>query len=173
MKEIKIILIGMVLIMICLFTSGCNNLNYNAKLYSNAKEWIDSGFLNENRVKAYYLNENYVEGVNYPNEKYIYENDAPEEKFFIIECESEFKEIFVSCEEKIDFNKEMVILYIFTDVNYKIDYKLKSIKCENGILSITAKLNNSNLDCATAPYQRCFMIKMNKMEIKDVKLELK
>ena len=58
-------------------------------------------------------------------------------------------------------------------MNFKIDYELKSVKHENGILSITAKLCNSNSDGATAPYPRCFLLKMNKMEITDVKLELK
>lgn len=163
----------MVLIMTSVFSSGCNNIKYNAKLYSNVGEWIDKSFLNENKVKAYYSNENYVEGVSYPDEQYIYENDAPEKRFFIFESDFEFKKIFVNCEEEIDFSKEIIILYIFADVNFKIDYELKSVKHENGILSITAKLCNSNSDGATAPYPRCFLLKMNKMEITDVKLELK
>ena len=39
---------------------GCNNIKYNAKLYSDVGDWIDKSFLNENMVSAYYLNENYV-----------------------------------------------------------------------------------------------------------------
>lgn len=173
MKQIKVIIIGMVLIMICMFSNGCSNTKYNAKLYSNAEEWIDKSFLNENRVKAYYLNENYVEGVSYQDEQYVYENNAPSEKIYIFESDIEFKKIFVNYEKKIDFSKEIVVLYIFADVNFKIDYKLESLKYKNGIVEITARLCKSNLDVATVPYPRCFMIKMDKMKITDVKLELK
>lgn len=100
-KKIKVILIGMVLIVTSVFSSGCNNIKYNAKLYSNVGEWIDKSFLNENKVKAYYSNENYVEGVSYPDEQYIYENDAAEKRFFIFESDFEFKKFLLIVKKKL------------------------------------------------------------------------
>lgn len=171
MTKSKFLSLGLVLIIIFGLLTGCLNNKYNAVLYSNANEWIDETFLKNNRVKAYYLNENYIYGESDPSDKYIYDTTAPSSRVFIIKDEDSYNRIFSNSQLYIDFEKEMVILYIFSDVNPTREYKLKKIEVNDEILTVKTELERKNVDDATMPYQRCFVIKMNKVEINEVNFE--
>lgn len=147
---------------------SCGKSNYNAVMYSHAEEWISESFLKENRVKAYYLNEGYIEEENEPSSKYIYDETAPKFRCFILTEEKEFRNIVSSYEEDIDFEKEMGLLYVFADVNPYREYFITRINLDNQDLTIYFKLQNSGKKDTTAPYQRCLLVKMDKLEITSV-----
>ncbi len=167
----KVFSLFILMMFICILSS-CSVYKYHAKIYNQAKEWISEEFLKENRVRAYYVDENYVEGVSDPWTEVIFEPNKPSERTFIIKEQDEFTKIFTKyVEEYVDFEKEMVILYIFSDV-YIRDYHLKKIIYENQTLTIHIKLQhiNSKIDDAVQLYQRCLMIKMDKLEIDSVSI---
>lgn len=150
---------------LCLL-AGCNN--YHAKLYSHAVEWIDAGFLKENIVRAYYPNDDYVEGVTNPIDEYIYDSESPETRTFIITEQSEFDSIFTKCDLDVDLQNEIVILYILPDVYSNRNYYLGEIQLQENILTIDYKLENKEVDDAVQPYQRCFAVVMDRVEINEV-----
>lgn len=111
--------------MILSILTGCSNNKFNAALYNNVSECINETFLKNNRVKAYYLNENYIEDQSNPNDKYIYDTTSQSSRTFIVYDEEEYNRIFSYSQLNINFDKEMVILYIFSDVNPTKNYKLQ------------------------------------------------
>lgn len=126
MTKAKFLSLILVLLTILSLFAGCSSNNkYNAVLYSNTTEWIDETFLNDNRVKAYYLNENYIDGQSDPNDKYIYDTTSPSSRVFTVSDEAEYNRIFSNSPLDIDFEHEMVILYIFSDVYPAREYRLK------------------------------------------------
>lgn len=172
MKKFKILVIGLVVFMLSSFLTGCYDQDfkdtlYNSILYNGVEEWIDDDFLRENRVYAYYRNENYIEGVSDPDEKYILEETLPSSLVFIITEENEYNKIFTKSELDIDFESENVILYIFTDTNPSRKYNLKGIDVNDKVLYVQIGLERKNVNDATMPYQRCILIKMNKVEINE------
>ena len=129
-------------------------------------------FLKENRVKGYYLNENYVEGVSDVSDKYIEDTESPSSRTFIISNKDEFNRIFSKTQIDVDFEKEIVILYIFSDVNpYRKNYNLKGIKRQNTNLTVQIELEKSEKDDSTMLYQRCLVLKMRKVDIDCVEFE--
>lgn len=172
MTKAKFISLILVLLSVFSLFAGCSNNNkYNAVLYSNANEWIDETFLNDNRVKAYYLNENYIDGQSDPNDKYIYDTTSPSSRVFTVSDEAEYNRIFSNSPMNIDFEYERVILYIFSDVYPEREYRLKKIEVNGEVLIVKTKLEQKNVDDAAMPYQRCIALKINKVEINEVKFE--
>lgn len=164
----KYLIVGIALIMCFCILTGCGNNQYNAVLYDTANEWIDDDFLKENRVKAYYINDNYVEGENDFSDKYIYDENSPLSRTYIINNQSEFCKIFSKYDSEIDFDNKMVILYIFPDIYSKRHYYLKNIQLNDEKLDICFKLEGKNVNDATAPYQRNFMIILDKISVAEV-----
>ncbi|MDE7161834.1 MAG: hypothetical protein K2N65_03635, partial [Anaeroplasmataceae bacterium] len=158
-------IITIILLALCFFFfTGCNQNKYNATLDSNAKQYINKAFLNENRVKgAYYLNDAYIEGESDPSEKYILDTASPSSRTFQLE-EEKFNDIFSNYPFPVDFEKEMVVLYIFTDI-YPRKYNLDGIDVNGTTLNIYYKLEQGNKKDAVEPYQRCFLVKLNILEI--------
>lgn len=172
MTKAKFLSLILVLLTFLSLFAGCSNNNrYSAVLYSNATEWIDKTFLNNNKVKAYYLNEKYIDGQSNPSDKYIYDEASPSSREFIVSDEVEYNRIFSNSPLDIDFEHEMVILYIFSDVYPEREYKLKKIKVNDEVLTLKTEFEQKNVDDAAIPYQRCIVVKMNKVEINEVKFE--
>ncbi len=67
---------------------GCEGEKYNALIHNQAEKWISEDFLNENRVKAFYINETYIEGESEPSSKYIYDESAPSFRTFFVSSSS-------------------------------------------------------------------------------------
>ena len=153
---------------ICLL-SGCNDNKYNAVIYNNATEWISEEFLKENRVKAYYPNEDHIEYEDGYSPEYIYDEESPAFRTFIIQDEEEFKRIFSKYEGTIDFENEIVLLYIFPATSSR-DYYIKKMDYENQVLTVQIKKQSrqNNKADGDLPSQRCLMIKMEKLEIDSV-----
>ena len=166
-KNTKIVKIGLAILLIFSLLPGCSNLRYGAKLYNNVDDWIDESFLNENRVKAYYPNDNYVYG---ENDRLIYEETAPSSRVFIITDEDEYNRIFTNSPLDIDFESKIIILYIFPKSNTR-DYKLKRMELKDRILTVEMRLERTKAKDGCMPGPECVAIKMNKAEIDEVKFE--
>ena len=68
----KKIYIGVIFILCLSSLIGCSSNKYNAEIINDVKDLINNDFLKENKVKAYYLNEEYVDGVDDEIDQYIY-----------------------------------------------------------------------------------------------------
>lgn len=126
--------------MLLCFFIGCSDSKYNAKMYSKCNDWIKQDFLENNKVRgASYFNPDYVEG-NDDVEKFYRDNSSPKSRTFIITEEETFHQIFLENKLDVDFDKEMVILYIFSDVNPSRNYDIKTISLKNEVLNIALEL---------------------------------
>lgn len=149
----------------CLFGAvGCGN-PYNAELFDNAEQWIRDDFLRENRVKAFYPNENYDEN-DEQSERYIYDETAPVSRTFIIADDARFDEIFDKNDFCVDFEKEMLFLYVYPKMYPGRNYSLKKITVKNSKISIFFEIEKkSGVGDAAMPAQSCLLVKTDKIEI--------
>ena len=164
MRITKIMAFVLLLIMTMSFFTGCFVNKYNAVLYDDksgtVKEWIDEQFLVKNRVNGYYKDE---------NGELIKISDRNGPLIHIITEKEYYDEILTKCPLEIDFNTQMVVIYIFSAINNR-NYYLKSIECEGGTLHVEMREYNSIKYDTSAPSQRCFLIVMDKVEIVNVEV---
>lgn len=166
------ILCAALLMCLCAF-AGCTVVpdesvaKYNAVLYDDAEEWIDEEFLKENKVKTNYTNENYVEGASDGVAKYIYSETSPKTREILINDLEEFERICITNELTVDFDKEMLVLYIFSRC-YSRPYFLKNITVNEQKLIITINIKESILNDMSMPTASCILVKMDKIDITDV-----
>lgn len=148
-----------------LFT-GCFNNKYNAVLYDDqfgsVKEWINEDFLVENRVNGYYRDK---------NDELIHITDKKGPIVHILTEEEMYNEVFTDCPLEIDFDKQMVILYIFSD-NDQRNFRLKSTSVNDNVLQIEIERYRSEKNDSVWTYQRCFMIVMDKLEVTDIQIKI-
>lgn len=158
-------IVGIIVLICCLFGSvGCGN-KYNAELFNNAEQWIRDDFLRENRVKAYYPNENYDEN-DEQSERYIYDETAPLTRTFIISDSVAFDEIFKGDDIAVDFANEILLLYIHSEIYPGRNYSLKKIAVEGGKISVSVEIEKKNgVGDAAMPAQSCLLVKMDRIEI--------
>jgi len=165
MKFKRNLFLQAILLIVCGIVSGCSSNKSTAKLYSNSKEWVLPSFLENNKVGgAFYKNPNYVEGQDELDEEYYYDEESPASRTFIITDREKYNTVFVEDSLKVDFEKEMVILYIFPDV-YSREYQLEELSVNDQIVTVKYKLESSDKKDATAPYQRCMVLKMEKSDV--------
>ena len=99
------------------------------------------------------------------------DTESPSSRTFIISNKDEFNRIFSKTQIDVDFEKEIVILYIFSDMNPNRNYNLKEIKRQNTNLTVQIELEKSEIDDSTMLYQRCLVLKMRKVDIDCVEFE--
>lgn len=162
MKKL-IILLSVLLLPLLTFTA-CGGNDYNAVLYSHAEEQLDEEFLKEYRVKAYYPNENYIEGESEPSEKYLYGETLPSSLTVIFTEQEKFNKINTNDSLTVDFENEFIIFYFFPDVYPDRKYNLDRIVLKEQILNIYCELEDKDVNDAVMPYQRCLMVKLNKIK---------
>ncbi len=138
----------------CVLFAGCT-VKYNAVLYDNAKEWIREDFRNGNPTE---LDESFTE------------------RKFLVDSSEKYGEIFIEgvAELTVDFDKQMLIIYTFSDFNIRKNL-LKSVDYENGDLKIRF-IDEVPFSCAAigdtcAPYQRWFVVKLDKLSVSSLTFE--
>ena len=169
MKKILLIITCIILVItiICLIIFY-DQIIYNAKIYSQSEDLLLPEFLCANKVRgAFYLNPDY-DPLDDKSNEYYRETDAPKNRTFIVDSEDTFNEIFKEDTLDINWDKEMVLLYIFPDENPYRKYHLKNISLSEGNLKIYYKLERSMRNDSTAPYQRCLIVKLNRQNIYNV-----
>ncbi len=168
MKIARVIVLVLGGIMFFSFFTGCSNNKYDAEMYSASEEWILTSFLAENKVKgAYYKNPDYVEGFDDTSEEYYYDETSPENRTFIIKDQETYNTIFRQNALTVDFDEEMVYLYVFADIYPNRTYYIEKISLEEKVY-IYFRLEKNNKKDASAPYQRCLIVKMVKNDISNV-----
>lgn len=175
----KKLLISLLLAILCIISlTGCNSVpedngikKYNAVMYSHAEGWLKQEYMEKNRLRRgnimYFSGEDDLD----PTEvKYVEVDDNyPDERTIIISSQEEFNKAFRKCNYTVDFEKEIVILYIFSDCNTR-DYYLKKVTLEDKTLNIEYIIEEAPpLSIGSVePYHRCFMVKINKIEFDTV-----
>lgn len=155
----RIIKFTALLLLLCIiFTSftGCayvSNAIYGVRMYDQAGAWIREDFAAEHEV--------------------WYKSD-PRDYTFIVDSQKEYDEIFISGidELDVDFDKKMIIVHTFTDSNV-YDYWVKRAYIQRGTLKIdyVHKMSLLPVGDTCGPYQRWFVIKLNKINIEHVEYE--
>lgn len=165
----SICLFTVILVLLC-FNSCVNR--FNTKLDSYAHDYVEYSFLFENKINGVvYKNLDYDES-DPESEEYIWSQDGPSDLIFIIENEERYKEIFTDEAPSVDFEKEMVILYIYYDVSPNLKHHIKSIKLKNGELYVTLRAEREIFGAgSTAPYPRCSVLTMKKTNLTSVHFE--
>lgn len=171
----KIIVLFMMLILSIVLV-GCSNDNdndntilYNAVMVSSGS--ID-GFQTVNYFKKDFLLENKVSGVRYKNEnydptnpeseEYIFDESSPETITYVLDSLDKYERVF-NTNYEIDYDKEILILFLFADTN--CTYSLNSVELNNNNLKITYK---SKINVTTDPKRTFILIKMDKVEFENI-----
>ena len=170
-------MIGISLILVLLFsTASCSSVRYEAEINSYANDCFSEDFLMENITRgSYYRNPDYIENSSDYMEKYLVAgDDVPIDRTFIITSEDEFNTVCPHYGKSVDFTKEMVIVYIFSDEYGCRDYRIKTITESNQKLHITLQLERrlpGLADCME-PSQRCILIQMKKIDIAEAQFTI-
>lgn len=149
----KIVAVYLILI-VCFFT-GCLKLDNNAVIVQDGvtcrQEWFE---------------ENYTRG-SYQSE---YDKELPEDRTYRIDSQDELDEIF-SDFPKIDFEREMVVVYCYT-TTYIREQKLEKASLKNGVLYIEFNVVQGMFGHgdATAPQTRLCVIRVDKTEVFEVEI---
>lgn len=152
----KVLLLGIITIMT--FSLGACRNKYNAVMYSDTGEWINEDFLKENLTRgSHYLDDDQI---------MVADETYPEFVTFIIMTQEEFDSKFTEFPPRINFEEEMLLVYIFTTTNSGA-YKISKISLDHQILNIDFRVEKSKSvsDNLTSPMQKCLIVKVNKMEI--------
>jgi len=181
MKLKRILMFGIILVLIAatLLTTVLltySPLRYRAKMYSYCNEWIDPTFLENNMIKSTRFNNpnyNEDEGQSPENPKYFgAPDDAPSVRTFIITEKEAFDEIFTNSPITVNFDKEMIVLYMFGCVYPSgQNYTLKKIEVEGDTATVYFKLDKKpwdNRKNAVELWHRCMVVKMKKLDISTV-----
>ena len=116
MKKLRFIAVFLAMIAIVCSFAGCSDKQkYNARLDIIPRSLIRPEFEKENKVCAYYPDENYSEGEDIPS--YIYYKDEPSSRTFIIRDKETYDNVFTDESLLVDFGKETIILHIIVKTN--------------------------------------------------------
>ncbi len=159
----KKIFFSMFLAVFALFACGCapKELPYSAKLFDKAENFMTETYLRENNT-------------HYPSN-----NDGlPHTRCQVIKTEDNADGIFETFPEELDFSRDMLVIYIFTDINYGFGCRLEDITENEQEMTIVirhelAKSSEGfDVPAASLPTQRCLVVKLTDCSFNDVKVEL-
>ena len=177
MKKIIIvyfIIFTMILLMGCNTDNNKKNISYNGVMigsgvlgYNPKNNYtFKDGFLEENRVRCSYENENYD-----PNdsnsEKYIFYAEAPKEIIFVIDSIEKHDEIF-NQKHEVDYEKEILILRLFASTN--CSWSLSEVELEDNVLKI---IYDYVVNVTTEPGVAYMLIRIDKIEFETVEFYYK
>ena len=171
MKRIIVLFIMLILSIVLV---GCRNDNDNTILYNavmvsrgsidgiQTVNYFKEDFLLENKVSGVrYKNENY-DPTNPESEEYIFDISSPKTITYVLDSLDKYEQVFNKNYE-IDYDKEILILYLFVDTN--CTYSLDSVELNNNNLKITYK---SKINVTTEPERTFILIKMDKVEFENI-----
>lgn len=172
----RIICLSFILIFVFSLCSCVNRLT--VRVDSHAYDYVKKTFLFENKIKGVYYKNPYYDPQNSiydPNDtengEYIWNENGPSKLYFIIKDEKTYSEIFTDEAPSVDFEKKMVILLIYWDMNPNLTHYIRSIKLKNNELSVSLSSTISFGTGSTSPYPRCTTLTMKKTEITNVNFD--
>lgn len=169
MKKIIVLFMMLILSIVLVGCSNDNTILYNAVMVNSGSidtaqtvNYFKEDFLLENKVSGVrYKNENY-DPTNPESEEYIFDESSPETITYVLDSLDKYEQVFNKNYE-IDYDKEILILYLFADTN--CTYSLDSVELNNNNLKITYK---SKINVTTAPERTFILIKMDKVEFENI-----
>ena len=165
----KILLIGVMVVIGLATLTSCNNISYNAVLFDHANEWMHIDFLRDNLTQG---TGQFFNG--YEWELISEEISLPAYRVHIVTNIEKFKELFEEFPPSIDFEREILIVYIVTNIYMGSSYRIRSLSLSNSVLSVELRRKRRRVvHAASAPLQRCFVIRMNKQNISEVNIALR
>lgn len=132
-------------------------LKYNAVLYDSFSNFIDEKFQSENLISGVVYDELDV-------------NDCPKNRTFIVSERENFENIFVDgfSEFEVDFDSEMLVVYTFP-TEYLLPANITNMTLNNEILTIEYSIALiDGAGSAVKPFQRWFVVKLDKLNISSV-----
>ena len=173
-----------VLLLLITPLSGCSKWRYGAKMYSSyatnaSNALVKEEFINQNKIYGgRYPNPNYYgEGLETEDEKdlnnysYLDDTTSPESRTFIITDRETFDSIYVEDALEVDFDKQMVILYLHLKSTGRLKcYDIDKIKIDEKQATIyyKKKEDHSNKKGGSGRYKWCTTVVMKKMDITSV-----
>ena len=101
-------------------------------------------------------------------------DSLPSSRTILIDNRAEFDAAFVECPFDFDPETEMIVVYTITAINRR-EIKIKNVSFSDGVLSL--KLTNKRVKWGAKdtcmPYQRYVIIKLDKLDVDEVKVDYK
>ena len=136
---------------------------------------FQEGFIENNRLDTEYNNPDYIEGVSSIEDMYLYFPGEPKERIFVVRNEEEFSEIFTHEPTGVDFEKDVLIVYLHI-AYYVYDVYITKVNLVDNTLEIEFNYKNTSTSCgscitveaATAPHLRVDVFILDNIEFDDV-----
>ena len=163
----KKIIASLVLAIIALFSFGCAkempyNVLYDAKFVDKSERYMTEEFLEENRLSFWGE-----------------QNDLPKIRTVVIDNEEDFKKAFVSFPYDVDFKQDILVIYMFVDIQYGFDCKLQDMSETKNALTVDILHEIAEPDsdgcippCGSAPTHRCWTIKLTDCDQTNIKFKM-
>ena len=178
MKKLRFIAVFLAMIAIVCSFAGCSDKQkYNVKMYNISSESIDEEFARENRISGSSFdcaNENESSEVHNSDE-------LPSFRTFVIKDKQTYDCVFKGQPIVVNFDKEVIVLYTFTDCYRNRNYTVDKIVVDNANLVVNYKLDISfweqvsslfvPVGDASGPFQRFLALQIEKTDITEVKFK--
>ena len=168
----KKIIASLVLAIIALFSFGCTdklpeeelpekempyNVLYDAKFVDKSERYMTEEFINE----------------------LGYAGDFHDDRILIIDNKTEFNRVYKSFPYEIDFAKDILVMYLFVDIQYGFDCKLQDMSETKNALTVDILHEIAEPDsdgcippCGSAPTHRCWTIKLTDCDQTNIKFKM-
>ena len=148
-KKINKILLSWLLIVCAVCFVGCEEksvkIPYNARiirakiiqeryLIPQDDDYLSDICWLENTIEGLYVNEEYT--TENSGDKYYYDSKSPQSRVIVVSNQEEYQHNCIVHRQKIEFGKEMLIIYIYRAYWQRMHY-ISWVTFEDGILSIT------------------------------------
>ena len=135
------------------------------------KTYVGQGLSEQNVFQESFLSETMVSG-SWNVYAEINDPDAlPSSRTILIDNQTDFDATFADCPVEVDFNSEMIVVYTLTFMTRR-ETKIKNVSFSDGTLSL--KLENKRakwgVKDACMPYQRYVIVKLDKLDVTEVKV---
>ncbi len=155
---------GLSLLLLLQMLVGCTGRPYHAELYDLAAEWIQEDFAAEHPVRCWGNSEE--------------ADPHPKTRVFLVKDREQYEAIFREDADgvRVDFNSQMLVVYTFSTV-YHRENKLTDLTLQDGVLTVTYRMETPNklfgvgVGDASQPYQRWFVVKLDRLEVDTVIFE--
>ena len=146
---------------LCMGLVGCGRIEHNAKIIT----------VDRLSYHAEWLENNPVYGAYSEDGKENYNSDTPKNRTYLIQTQGQLNEIFVDFPE-IDFEKEMVLVYCYRTVYTQRKQILENVTLDGKVLNVSFNVERGKLGYAdaSAPHRRILVVKLDKLEITEVKI---
>ena len=136
---------------------------------------FQEGFIENNRIDTEYKNPDYIEGVSPREDKYLYFPGEPKERIFVVRNEEEFSEIFTHEATGVDFEKDVLIVYMHIG-DYVDDVYVTKVNVVDNTLEIEFDYTDPLASCGYCitveagcpPHLRVDVFMLDNIEFDDV-----